>query len=331
MVDLSVQIGKVRLKNPIMPASGAFSTDLAQIVDINRLGALVATTVSREYRIGNPTPRVAELECGMINSIGLPTKGIEYFLSHQVPDYKRFTPPLVASISAQTADDFEAMTRDVSVPEVAVIEVNISCPTRNPGGGNFAMHEDHTLQVVKRIRAATDKPVWVKLSPNAGDVAAVAQAAEAGGADALVVSNTILGLKINIDTFRPAIGNKYGGISGPGVKPIIMRMVHQCWQVVKIPIIGCGGICKVEDVVEYMLAGASAVMMGYIIFRNPSALTGIIDDLEAWCDKRGFDRVADLTGAMINDPIAETYAAAMAPIGQGHTTFKPARKKIPAE
>ncbi len=324
MVDLSVKIGNVHLKNPIMPASGCFSTDIAQVVDVNRLGALVAKTVSREYRAGNPVPRVAELECGMINSIGLPTKGIGYFLSHQVPDYKRFTPPLVASISATDADDFEAMTRDVSVPDVAVIEVNISCPTRAPGGGNFALHEDHTFNVVKRIRSATDKPVWVKLSPNAGDVVAIGQAAEAAGADALVVANTLLGLKINTDTFRPAIGNKFGGISGPGIKPIIVRMVHQVSQAVKIPVIGCGGIVKVEDVVEYMLAGASAVMLGYIIFRNPSALTGMIDDFELWCEKRGFARVADLTGAMINEKIAETYEACSKPIGQGHQTFVPA-------
>jgi dihydroorotate dehydrogenase (NAD+) catalytic subunit len=315
MVDMSVKIGKVTLKNPIMPASGAFSTDLAQVMDINRLGALVAKTVSREFRIGNPPPRVAELECGMINSIGLPTKGIEYFLSHQVPDYKRFTPPLVASISAQTAEDFEAMTRDVNVPDVDIIEVNISCPTRNPGGGNFAMHEEHTYKVMTGIRAQTKKPVWAKLSPNAGDVVAIAKAAEAAGADALVVSNTILGLKINIDTFRPAIGNKFGGISGPGVKPIIVRMVYQCAKAVKIPIIGCGGIVKVEDVVEYMLAGASAVMMGYIIFRNPSGMIAILDGLEEWCRKRGFARVSDLTGAMIDDPPMETFAAAAAPIG----------------
>jgi len=324
MVDLSVKLGPVGLKNPIMPASGCFSTDVAQIVDVNRLGALVAKTVSREYRIGNPPPRVAELECGMINSIGLPTKGIEYFLEHQVPEYARYTPPLVASITAVTADDFEAMTREVSAhPDVDVIEVNISCPTRNPNGGNFALHEDHTYNVTKRIRSATDKPVWVKLSPNAGDVVSIALAAESAGANALIVSNTILGLKINIDTFRPAIGNKFGGISGPGIKPIIVRMVHQVSQRVKIPVIGCGGIVKVEDVVEYMLAGASAVMLGYIIFRNPSALTAMIDELEEWCEKRGFARVADLTGAMINDPIADTFEAASAPIGQGHKTFVP--------
>jgi len=314
-VDMTVKIGNVTLKNPIMPASGAFSTDLAQVMDINRLGALVAKTVSREFRIGNPPPRVAELECGMINSIGLPTKGIEYFLSHQVPDYKRFTPPLVASISAQTADDFEAMTRDVDVPDVDIVEVNISCPTRNPGGGNFAMHEDHTFAVMSRIRKMTNKPVWAKLSPNAGDVVAIAKAAEAAGADALVVSNTILGLKVDVDTFRPAIGNKFGGLSGPGIKPIIVRMVYQCTKAVKIPIIGCGGIVKVEDVVEYMLAGASAVMIGYLIFRNPSGIIAIIDGLQEWCAKRGFARVADLTGAMIDEAPRETYAAAAAPIG----------------
>ena len=162
--DISVRIGSVTLKNPIMPASGAFSTELAQVMDINRLGALVTKTVSREVRIGNPPPRVAELEGGMINSIGLPGKGLDYFLDHQLPDYKRYTPPIVANITATTPDDFAAMARAVTVPEVDVIEMNISCPTREPGGGNFALHEDHTYDIVRRVRAATDKPVWAKLS-----------------------------------------------------------------------------------------------------------------------------------------------------------------------
>jgi dihydroorotate dehydrogenase (NAD+) catalytic subunit len=315
MVDLSVKIGDLTFQNPIMPASGAFSTDLAKVMDLNRLGALVMKTVSREFRAGNPTPRVAELECGMINSIGLPTNGIEYFLEHQVPDYRRFTPPLVASISAQNADDFAAMAREVGAADVDVVEVNISCPTRNAGGGNFAMHEDHTHAVISKIRAATTKPVWAKLSPNAGDIVPIAKAAEAAGADALVVANTILGLKINLDTFRPAIGNKLGGISGPGTKPIILRMAYQCAKAVKIPVIGCGGICKVEDAVEYMLAGCSAVMLGYITFRNPTAMVAMIDDLENWCARRGFARASDLIGAMIDEAPAETYAAAASPIG----------------
>jgi dihydroorotate dehydrogenase (NAD+) catalytic subunit len=315
MVDMSVKIGRVTLKNPVMPASGAFSTEVAQVMDINRLGALVTKTVSREYRIGNPPPRVAELEGGMINSIGLPGKGIKYFLEHQLPDYKRYTPPIVANITATTADDFEAMAREVDVPDVDIIEMNISCPTREPGGGNFALHEDHTYEIVRRVRGATKKPLWAKLSPNAGEIDLVALAAERAGADALTISNTLLGLKINTETFRPAIGNGYGGLSGPGIKPIILRMVHQCSKAVKIPIIGCGGIVKVEDVIEYMLAGASAVMIGYLTFRNPSGMLAIIDGLEQWCAKRGFARVADLTGAMIYDKPATTFAAAAAPIG----------------
>jgi dihydroorotate dehydrogenase (NAD+) catalytic subunit len=311
---MSVRIGAVGLKNPIMPASGTFSPELAQVIDLNRLGALVSKSVSREFRAGNPTPRIAELECGMINSIGLPTNGLKYFLEHQVADYKRFSPPLVANITSQDPKDFAAMAAEVSIPEVAAIELNISCPTRNPGGGNFALHEEHTYEVVKGVREATQKPIWAKLSPNAGDIVAIAEAAERAGADALVISNTILGLKIDLDSFRPAIGNTLGGISGPGVKPIILRMVYQCSKAVKIPIIGCGGICKAEDVVEYMLAGASAVMVGYLTFRNPSGMVSLIDDLAAWCGRRGFARVADLTGAMIDDPPRETYASAALPV-----------------
>jgi dihydroorotate dehydrogenase (NAD+) catalytic subunit len=315
MVDMSVRIGSVTLANPIMPASGAFSTELAQVMDINRLGALVTKTVSREFRNGNPTPRVAELEGGMINSIGLPGKGLDYFLDHQLPDYARYTPPLVANITATTPDDFAAMARAVTRPEVDAIEMNISCPTREPGGGNFALHEDHTYEIVRRVRAATDKPLWAKLSPNAGEIDLVARAAERGGADALTISNTLLGLKISTETFKPMIGNGYGGISGPGIKPIILRMVHQCSKVVKIPIIGCGGIVKVEDVVEYMLAGATAVMIGYLTFRNPSGMIAIIDGLEDWCKRRGFARVSDLTGAMKFEKPAPTLVAAAAPIG----------------
>src|SRR6202171_6539529 len=187
MVDMTVRIGNVALKNPIMPGSGCFSTYLAQVMDINRLGALVAKTVSREFPAGNPPPRAAEVEGGMINSIGLPTKGIDYFFEHQVPDYKRFTPPLVGSISATTIEDFEAMARDVAKSAIDVLEVNISCPTRDPKGGNFALHEELTYDVIKLIRATTDKPVWVKLSPNAGDIVTVARAAEGAGRGGLVV------------------------------------------------------------------------------------------------------------------------------------------------
>jgi dihydroorotate dehydrogenase (NAD+) catalytic subunit len=308
---MSVNVGGVTLPNPVMPASGTFSTEYSKVIDLNRLGALVTKTVSRNYRAGNPPPRVSEVHGGMINSIGLPTKGLQYFLDVQLPEYRRFKTPVVCSITAETIEDFAAMARDVSVAGVDAIEVNISCPTRQPGGGNFALNEEHTYKVVKLCRAATQKPLWAKLSPNAGDIMAVAEAAEKAGADALTVSNTLLGLKINTDTFLSHIGNGYGGLSGPGIKPIIMRMVNECARAVKIPIIGCGGIMTVEDVVEYMLAGASAVEIGFLSFRNPTGMIAIIEGLEAWCLKKGIGRVAELTGAMKAHPPRDTYEAGM--------------------
>ena len=311
MVDLSVSIGKVRLANPVMPGSGTFSTEFGQVIDLSRLGALVTKTVSRNYRSGNPPPRVHETEAGMINSIGLPTKGLKYFLEVQLPEYRRFGTPVVCSITSEDIEDFAQMARDVSVAGVDAIELNISCPTRQPGGGNFALNEDTTYKVVSRCRAMTDKPLWAKLSPNAGEITAVAEAAEKAGANAITVSNTILGLKINIDTFRSTIGNGYGGISGPGVKPIVLRMVHQCSKAVKIPIIGCGGIMKTEDVIEYLIAGATAVEVGFANFRNPTAMIGLIEGLEKWCAKKGVKRLADLTGAMLDHPPRDTYEAGM--------------------
>ncbi len=301
MVDLSVKIGDITMQNPVTPASGAFSWEYNDVIDLNRLGGLVAKTICREPRIGNPTPRMAETEAGIIQSIGLPGKGIEYFLDHIVPEYKKFTPPLIVSVSSETAEDFASMAADLSVPGVDVIECNISCPTRNTTGGNFALQEDHTRKVMEGIRAATDKPVWAKLSPNAGDIVSIALAAEEAGADALVIANTFLSLKIRTDNFRPALGNKFGGLVSPALKPIVLRMVYQVAKEVKIPIIGIGGVTKAEDVVEYMLAGASAVGIGYAAFRNPTALTTIIDDLEAWCDERGIERVSDLIGAVKDD------------------------------
>ena len=311
MVDMRVQVGPLTLPNPILPASGTFSTEYGQVIDLNRLGGMVTKTVSRNFRAGNPPPRVSELQGGMINSIGLPTKGLQYFLEHQLPDYKRFTPPLIASVAAESIDDFAAMARDVSVPGVDAIEINISCPTREPGGGNFALNEEHTFKVMKACRAASDKPLWAKLSPNAGDISAVAEAAEKAGADAITVSNTILGLKINLDTFQSYIGQGYGGISGPAVKPIILRMVNQCARCVKIPILGCGGITRPEDVIEYLLAGATAVEVGYANFRNPTVMIALIEGVERWCERRGFARVADLTGKMVAHPPRDTYEAGM--------------------
>lgn len=311
MVDLAIKIGDVTLQNPVTPASGAFSWEYNDVIDLNRLGGLVAKTICREPRLGNPTPRMAETEGGIIQSIGLPGKGIEYFVEHIVPEYARFEPPLIVSISSDSVEDFAALAHELSIPAVDVIEANISCPTRNSTGGNFAMHEEHTQEVIQAIRNATDKPLWVKLSPNAGDIVSVAKAAEEAGANCLVIANTFLSLKIRTDNFRPALGNKFGGLVSPALKPIVLRMVYQVAKAVDIPIIGIGGVTKAEDVVEYMLAGASAVGVGYAAFRNPTALITIIEDLEAWCDERGFSQVSELIGAVKDDDMEmDTLVAA---------------------
>lgn len=312
MVDLSVKIGDLTLQNPVTPASGAFSWEYGDIIDLNRLGGLVAKTICREPRFGNPTPRMAETEAGIIQSIGLPGKGINYFLENIVPEYKKFTPPLIVSCSSEDPEEFAVLTKELSIPEVDVVECNISCPTRNTTGGNFSLNSEHTKSVVGKLREATDKPLWAKLSPNAGDLVSIALAAEEAGADAVCIANTFLSLKIRTDNFKPALGNKYGGMVSPALKPIVVRMVYQCAKEVKIPIIGIGGITKAEDVVEYMLAGASAVGIGYAGFRNPSALTSIIDDLEAWCDNRGIEKVSDLIGAVDDDMEMDTLNAASA-------------------
>jgi dihydroorotate dehydrogenase (NAD+) catalytic subunit len=313
MVDLSVKIGDITLQNPVMPASGAFSWEYGDVIDLNRLGGLVAKTICREPRLGNPTPRMAETEAGIIQSIGLPGKGISYFIDHIVPEYAKFKPPLIVSVSSESIEDFAALAEELSVPDVDVVEANISCPTRNLTGGNFAMHEEHTKKCIHAIRAKTTKPLWVKLSPNAGDIVSIAIAAEEAGADCLVIANTFLALKIRTDNFRPALGNKFGGLVSPALKPIVLRMVYQCAKAVRIPIIGIGGVTKAEDVVEYMLAGASAVGIGYAAFRNPTALTTIIDDLAAWCDERGIGRISELIGAVRDgDMEMDTFAAASA-------------------
>jgi dihydroorotate dehydrogenase (NAD+) catalytic subunit len=314
MVDLSVKIGEIRLQNPVTPASGAFSWEYNDVIDLNRLGGLVAKTICREPRLGNPTPRMAETEAGIIQSIGLPGKGVEYFIDHIVPEYAKFKPPLIVSVSSESIEDFAALAHELSVPDVDVIEANISCPTRNSSGGNFALHEEHTKKVVSALRAATNKPLWIKLSPNAGDIVSIALAAEEGGADALVIANTFLALKIRTDNFRPALGNKFGGLVSPALKPIVLRMVYQVAKVVKVPVIGIGGVTKAEDVVEYMLAGASAVGIGYAGFRNPTALITIIEDLEAWCDARGIKKVTELIGAVRDDDM-ETNPLVAASLG----------------
>ena len=301
MVDLAVRIGELALANPVMPASGTFSPELAEVMDLNRLGALVTKSITRDFRAGNPTPRVAEVEAGMLNSIGIPSKGLDGFLNETIPAYRRFSPPLVASISADSPEAFADLCREVSVGAVDAIEVNISCPNLEADGKAFAIHAGLTAEVMRHLRAATAKPLWAKLSPNVGDIAEIARAAEAAGADALVVANTLLAMSIDTATLRPTLGSITGGLSGPAVKPVILRMVYQCAKAVSIPVIGCGGIATASDAVEYMAAGAAAIQVGTETFRHPGVMGGIIDGIGDWCQAHGYARVADLTGAVRDD------------------------------
>lgn len=304
MVDLRVELGGLSLANPVMPASGTFAEGLAQVVDFNRLGAFVTKTITRELRAGNPTPRVAETAEGMLNSIGIPCKGVPQFIDEVVPFYRRFAPPLVVSISAPSSEGFASLARDLDRPGVAAIEANISCPNLEEDGHAFAMQAESTAAVVRRIRAATRLPLWVKLTPNTGDIAEIARAAEAAGADALVVANTFLGMAIDVESFRPRLGSVMGGLSGPAIKPIIVRMIYQSARAVGIPVIGCGGVSTAEDAVELMLAGATAVQVGTATFINPTAMISIIDGLRAFCERKGVARVSELVGAVRDEGMA---------------------------
>jgi dihydroorotate dehydrogenase (NAD+) catalytic subunit len=295
---LRVRVGDLVLQNPVMPASGTFAEGLSQLFPFDRLGALVTKTITPELRGGNPTPRVCEVGQGMLNSIGIPSKGIDHFLDHTLPFYRRFSAPLVVSVSAPSGDGFAAAVERLDVPGVAAIEANISCPNIEEDGKAFAMFARSTELVVAKIRRATRLPVWVKLSPNTGDVAAVARAAEGAGADALVVANTVLAMSIDVETFKPRLGNIMGGLSGPAVKPIALRMTYQCAKAVRIPVIGCGGIANAADAVEYMLAGAAAVQVGTATFVRPMSMLAVIEGLVSFCRRKGVTRVAELTGAV---------------------------------
>ena len=301
MVDLAVRIGSLRLSNPVMPASGTFGPELSQVFDLDALGALVTKSVTPEYRAGNPLPRLCETEAGVLNSIGIPGKGLDHFIEHAMPEWRRFRAPLVVSLSAPSVASFaEAAERLAGTPGVAVIEGNISCPNLEEDGRAFAMQPGTAAAATAAMRRAVGAlPLWVKLSPNTADIAAVARAVEGEGADALVVANTILGLAIDIETARPKLGSGMSGFSGPAFKPIALRLVWQSAQAVRIPVIGVGGIATAEDAVEFMMAGAAAVQVGTASFVSPTAMLQVIESLTAFCARKGIRSVTELTGAAL--------------------------------
>jgi dihydroorotate dehydrogenase (NAD+) catalytic subunit len=301
MVDLTTRIGSLTLANPVMPASGTFGPELAQVFDLDALGALVTKSVTPEFRAGNPLPRLCETEAGVLNSIGIPGKGLGHFIAHAMPYWRRFRAPLVVSLSAPTVASFaDCAARLAATDGVAAIEANISCPNLEEDGRAFAMHPEPAAAATAAMRrAAGALPLWVKLSPNTGDIAAVARAVEGAGADAVVVANTILGLAIDIETAQPRLGSGMGGFSGPAFKPIALRLVWQVAQAVRIPVIGVGGIASAEDAVEFLMAGAVAVQVGTASFVSPTAMLGVIEGLRGFCARKGLGRAAELTGSAL--------------------------------
>lgn len=303
MVDLSVRIGDLTFANPVMPASGTMAEGMADVFDLSRLGAIVTKTITDDLREGNPPPRVAEFRNATLFSIGIPSKGADYFRDTTVPFYTRFDTPIVASISADTVEEFGTLAAKVAVPGVVAIEANVSCPNLKKDGLAFGMDPDATRDVIRVMKASQPLPVWTKLSPNVGNIAAIARAAEEGGADALVVANAMLAMAIDIETMRPKVANVMGGITGPATKPVILRMAYQCAQAVSIPIIGCGGIADAADAIEYMLAGCRAVQVGTSSFVSPTAMLRVIEGIEAYCARHGIASVSELVGAMrVDEP-----------------------------
>ncbi|MFB6466760.1 dihydroorotate dehydrogenase [Cytobacillus sp. Hz8] len=297
MRNLAVSIGSLSLKNPIMPASGTFGEEMEKIIDFNQLGALLPKSITKEVRGGNPTPRICETTGGMINSIGIQSKGYDYYQRVTVPFYSRFSSPLISSISADSIDEFEEMSEKIaSMDAVAALELNISCPNLKNNGLAFGMDENVTHKLVKKVRQVTDKPIIAKLSPNVTNIGVVAAAAEAGGADALTVANTLIAMSIDVHTRRPKIGNVIGGISGPSIKPIVVRLIHQVYQASSIPIIGCGGVMNGEDAIEMMLAGATAVQVGTANFVQPTAMLTILKEIKDYMEHYDIVDIKELIG-----------------------------------
>jgi dihydroorotate dehydrogenase (NAD+) catalytic subunit len=285
-----------------------------ELFDALRTATSDGVGITRELRTGNPLPRVVERPGGLINAIGIPSKGVPYFIEHTMPHYAPYDVPLVVSISAPTAEGFASLAAELSeLPGVAAIEANISCPNIEEDGKAFAMRPASTETVMRALRAATKLPLWAKLTPNTGDLPEVALAAERAGSDALVVANTILSMAIDLNTFEPCLGNIMGGLSGPAIKPIVLRQVYQCARVAKIPVIGCGGIATADDAAEYMLAGATAVQVGTATFVQPAAMISVIEGLTKFCERRDIPRVSDLIGAVRNEEADEADLAWVAP------------------
>lgn len=300
MVDTKVTLSGLTLDNPVIPASGTFGygKEFAEIYDINILGSISFKGTTLEPRLGNPLPRIAECPDGMINSVGLQNPGLEAVCEKELVDMaKIYSKPVVANISGFSIEEYvkcaEAMDKQ---PQVGIIEVNVSCPNVHNGGMAYGVMPESAAEVTRAVKTVTSKPVYIKLSPNVTDIVAIAKACEEAGADGLSLINTLLGMRIDINRRQPVIANKMGGFSGPAIFPVAVRMVYQVAKAVNIPVIGMGGVSSARDVIEMMMAGATAVQVGAANLVNPYACKEIIEDLPAVMEELGIEKLEDIIG-----------------------------------
>ncbi len=299
MPDLGVKIGSLALKNPIMTASGTYGVgrEYSDLIDINKLGAIVTTGITLESRSGNRSPRIVETPAGILNSIGLQNAGVEYFLKEEVPFLKTLKVPTIVNIAGRRLRDYEEITRRLNGKEgICGLEVNVSCPNVREGGLAFGTNPHLVYELTGRLRKITDLPLIVKLTPNVTDIGEIALSAQEAGADAVSLINTLLGMEIDVQKQKPILGNVYGGLSGPAIKPVALRMVYQVYKRITIPIIGMGGVISGEDVVAFLLAGASAVALGTVNFVNPQAPLEVLAYLKSYMRDHGFSSISELTG-----------------------------------
>ena len=300
MIDTRVTIAGVELKNPVMTASGTFGSgeEYSEFVDLNRLGAVVTKGVANVPWPGNPTPRVAEVYGGMLNAIGLQNPGIDVFARRDIPFLKKYDTKIVVNVCGRTAEDYIDVVERLGDEPVDLLEINISCPNVKEGGIAFGQDPKAVEKITRQVKDHARQPVIMKLSPNVTDITVMAKAAEAGGADAISLINTLTGMKIDIHKRTFVLANKTGGMSGPAIKPIAVRMVYQAANAVKLPVIGMGGIATAEDAIEFLLAGATAVSVGTANFFNPTATVEIVEGIEKYMEKYGIADVKELIGAI---------------------------------
>ncbi len=300
-MNLSVQIGNLKLKNPVMTASGTFGygEEYSEFVDLNKIGAIVTKGISLKPMEGNPPPRICETACGMLNAIGLQNVGLKRFIKEKLPYLKKFDTPVIANVLAHTIQGYVHLSKALDDAGVDGIELNVSCPNVKKGGISFGTDKKTLARLISKVRQSVKKAVLItKLSPNVSNIQEFAKIAEDSGSDAISLINTITGMAIDIETRRPRLANITGGLSGPAIKPVAVRMVWESYNAVKIPLIGMGGIMDAKDTIEFMLAGASAVAVGTANFVNPKAVESIIDGIEDYLKRKGIGDVKEIIGGM---------------------------------